>query len=209
MEKGILGVVLAGGKGCRFGGDKARARFEGETLLERTVARLALVFSEVIVVADREDRFRDLSVRCVVDRLPGLGPIGGIDAALRAASGRAIFVVACDMPFLNPEVIRWMVSLSQGYDLVIPALSDGLHPLHALYTGRSLSAIAAQIEKGERALCSLAEYVRSRFVLEEAFRRRDPSLLSVMNINRPEDFKQASQILAKKELRRRLRRRWN
>ncbi len=161
----------------------------------RAVTRLGRVFSEVIVTADREDRFRDVPFRCVVDRLPGLGPIGGIDAALRAASGRAIFVVACDMPFLNPEVIRWMVGLSDRYDLVIPAFSDGLHLLHALYTAGSLSAIEAQIEKGDRALHSLVGSVRSRFVSEEAFRRRDPSLLSVININRPEDFKRASRIL--------------
>lgn len=182
-----------------MGLDKPFVRLGGETLLERAVARLGQVFSDVIVAADREDRFRDFPFRCVVDRLPGLGPIGGIDAALRAASGRAIFVVACDMPFLNPEVIRWMAGLSDRYDLVIPAFSDGLHPLHALYTAGSLSAIEAQIEKGDRALHSLVGYVRSRFISEEAFRRRDPSLLSVVNINRPEDFERASRIFEEKK----------
>lgn len=88
-----------------------------------------------------------------------------------------------------------MVGLSDRYDLVIPTFSDGLHPLHALYTAGSLSAIEAQIEKGDRALHSLVGSVRSRFVSEEAFRRRDPSLLSVININRPEDFKRASRVL--------------
>lgn len=191
----ISGVVLAGGKGHRLGGEKAWIELGGKPLLKWTADRLARAFLDVIVVADAVERFQGLPYQCVADRQLGLGPIGGIDTALRTTSAEAIFAVACDMPFLQHEVIRWMVDLAEGYDLVIPDLSDGLHPLHALYTRRCLSAIEAQIRKRDLALHALPRMVKTHFVSEETLRRLDPSLLSVMNINTPEDLKRARRIL--------------
>ncbi len=190
-----LGVVLAGGKGRRLGADKPFVRLGGETLLDRTIARLSRRFSDVIVAADLPDRFRHLSVRCVADRLSGLGPIGAIHTALQIASGRGIFAVACDMPFLEPEVIGRMVDLSEGYDLVIPSVSGRLHPLHAFYGPGCLPPLAAQIESGGLALHLLARSVKTRFITDEAFQGGAALLRSLFNINTPEDLKTAGRML--------------
>ncbi|MFQ5779770.1 MAG: molybdenum cofactor guanylyltransferase [Nitrospiria bacterium] len=195
----ITGIVLAGGKGLRIGERKAFIELGGETLLNRAVTRLAEVFSEILVVVDDMERFEKLPYRCVTDRLPGLGPMGGIDTALRAASGDAVFVVACDMPFLKTNVIRAMTDLSDGYDLIIPSLPDGLHPLHALYTQGCLPAIEAQIKGGNLAPHSLPQYVRSRFFQKEAFLELDPLFRSVMNINTAADLEWGRRILEGKQ----------
>ena len=190
-----LGVVLAGGKGRRLGLDKPFVRLGGETLLERAIARLGRRFSDIIVVADLPDRFRHLSVRCVADRFPGLGPVGAIAAALETASGRGIFAVACDMPFLEPEIIGRMVDLSEGYDLVVPSVSGRLHPLHAFYGPGCLPPLAAQIKAGNLALHHLAQAVKTRIVTDEAFQGGGPLLRSLFNINTPDDLKTAERML--------------
>lgn len=190
-----LGVILAGGKGLRMGEEKALLVLEGKTLLQRVHEALSQVFPEVIVVAHSVEPFAHLPYRCVADRSPGLGPLSGIETALREAGGKAIFVVACDMPFLNPEVIRHMIDLQNGYDLVIPDLSDGLHPLHALYTPGCLPAIQAKIEAGDLTLHTLSRQVRTYRVREEFFHKFDPQLRSVMNLNTPEEMERARALL--------------
>lgn len=195
------GVVLAGGKGHRIGGEKAFVQLAGKTLIQRVIDLLSEVFSEVVVVVvDNIDRFRGLPCRCLTDRLPGLGPIGGIETALRYTSREAVFVVACDMPFINPDVIRLMIDRSEGVDLVIPSLSDGLHPLHTFYARGCLPAIDAQIKAGDLGPHSLPQRVRSTLFQEESFLERDPLFRSVMNINTPADLESAHRILEGKQL---------
>ncbi len=178
-----------------MGGEKALIELAGQTLLKRTADRLVDLFSDVMVVCDAPERFRDLPYRCEADYPSGLGPIGGLATALRVARKETVFVVACDMPFLNPDVIRSMIDFLDGEDLLIPKLSNRLHPLHALYTKKCLPVIEARIREGHLALHRLTEAVKSRIYPEESFRHLDPSLLSVMNLNTPEDLEQARQGL--------------
>ncbi len=199
LQDGITGVVLAGGKGRRIGGEKAFVQLAGRTLIRRVIDLLSEVFSEVIVVADNIGRFRELPCRCLVDRLPGLGPIGGIETALRATSREAVFVVACDMPFINPEIIQLMIKRAAGVDLVIPSLPDGLHPLHAYYARTCLSSIDAQIKAGDLGPHSLPQRVRSILFQKESFLERDPLFRSVMNINTPSDLVLAHRLLEEKQ----------
>ncbi len=194
-QEGTTGVVLAGGKGRRIGGEKAFVRLAGKTLIQRVIDILSGVFSEVVVVVDHLERFRDLPCPYLRDRLPGLGSIGGIETALRATSREAIFVVACDMPFVNPDIIRLMLNHSEGVDLVIPSLSDGLHPLHAVYAQTCLPAIDAQIKSGDFGPHSLTKSVRTVLFQKESFLGQDPLFRSVVNINTPADLESAHRIL--------------
>lgn len=178
-----------------MGEEKALIDLAGEPLLKRTADRLAVFFSDVIVVADAPERFRDLPYRFEADDQSGLGPMGGLATALRTAEKETLFVVACDMPFLNPNVIRSMIDHLNGYDLLMPNLGNRLHPLHALYTKKCLPVIEAQIKAGDLALHHLVDAVNSRLYPEEMFRQFDPSLRSVMNINTPAELERARQLI--------------
>jgi molybdopterin-guanine dinucleotide biosynthesis protein A len=182
-----------------MGRDKALIELGGKTLLERVGDCLAGLFSELMIVTDDPKRFRDFPYRFVADGQSGLGPIGGLETALRAARQETIFLAACDMPFLHPTVMQSMVSALGGYDLLMPRLSNRLHPLHALYTKKCLPAIEAQITSGDLALHRLPEAVNGGFYPEKRFRKLDPSLLSVININTPEDLAAARSILERGE----------
>ncbi len=195
--KSTCGVVLAGGKSRRMGVDKPFVRLGGQKLIERVTGVLSSVFSEVMIVVDdpeKADHYKILPFPVIHDLVQNKGPLGGIDAALDAAQGKPIFVTAADMPFLNAQVIRAMVDISvEKYDLVVPHLSGRLHPLHAYYSYDSRSVIAEHLEANRLALHLLKNDLRCYFFDETQFRKHDPDLLSIININTPEALLEAQE----------------
>lgn len=198
MPKGlcesISGVVLAGGKGRRIGGKKAFIQLGGQTLIERVCDRLAGIFSDVVIVGDALKPFSQLPYQNIPDRLSTLGPIGGLESALRAIPKKYLFVVACDMPFLSSAVIRDMLPFSGDYELVIPRIAGRLHPLHAIYSPSCLPVIAGQIKKKDLALRSLSDHLRCLYFPEDRFRQLDSGLRSLININTLEDLASAQAL---------------
>ncbi len=137
-------VVLVGGEATRAGGrEKYFFPLQGRTFIERLIGALAPVADEVLLVARDATqcaRFEAFpSVRCTVDQRRGLGPIGGLHAGALAASGEALFVVACDMPCVNPRVVSRLFGLLDDREAVIPCWQPGMYePLHAVYARSAL-----------------------------------------------------------------------
>ena len=194
--KGVTAIVLAGGRSRRLGLDKALLRLDDETLLEATVKKAATLSDEVIV-AGGPFPYPLPSARLVADVYPGCGPLSGIHAGLSAASSFHSLVVACDMPFLNMELLRCMVEMAPGYDVVIPHLGDKLEPLHAIYSKNCLGPIEGLIERGDFKIIHFFPEVRVRYLEREEIERFDPKHLSFLNINTPEDLEQARKRLAR------------
>src|SRR4030042_5246396 len=109
--KEILGVILAGGKSIRMGKDKCRLPFGDGTLLSSSINLLRRVVSDYVVIADSEDRYSDVCVPVWGDLKPGIGPLGGIFTAFTKSKSSYIIVIACDMPFLEPEFLEYMVNI--------------------------------------------------------------------------------------------------
>lgn len=185
-------VVLVGGEATRAGGrEKYFFSLNGRTFLDRLVGALAPIADEVLLVARDEAqcaRFEEFSsVRCTVDRRRGLGPIGGLHAGALAASGKALFVVACDMPCVNPLVVSRLFGLLDDREAVLPCWRPGMYePLHAVY---ARSALRRYLEDHEE--LSLREMVGAldcRFVSVNSLRDLDPDLRTFTNINRVDDL---------------------
>lgn len=141
-----------------MGRDKATLELGGQTLEQRAVAVLRECFAEVIVVRQ--------------DDIPGLGPMGGLLTALQRAP--AIFVVACDMPFLDAGLIRRMAGELGGYD----AVAIAGEPLHAAYSARILPVVEAQIAGGDYSMQHLLARVRVKHVAAGP----------IVNINTPQEW---------------------
>lgn len=185
-------VVLVGGEATRADGrEKYFFALEGRTFLERLVAALAPVADEVLLVARDElqcERFRAFSaVRCTVDQRRGLGPIGGLHAGAHAAAGEALFVVACDMPCVNPRVVARLFDLLGDRDAVIPCWRPGMYePLHAVYARSALSSYLE--DHDDLSLRAMVHALDSRFVPVESLCDLDPELRTFTNINRIDDL---------------------
>ena len=207
----ITAVILAGGRSRRLGRDKAAEPFAGEPLLRRVIRRAAAGVSvnadadasavgevDVVVVAADAARAAALPLapgtRTVVDAFPGCGPLGGIYTGLGAARTEWSLVVACDLPFLSPPLLRYLAGLRHGVDIVAPIIDGRPEPTHALYSRRCRPAIAARLQAGQLKTADLFDDVRVRYVDETEMRRFDPELLSFFNINRPADLARALQL---------------
>jgi molybdopterin-guanine dinucleotide biosynthesis protein A len=185
-------VILVGGEAKRAGGrEKYFFSFDGATFLDRLIRALSPVTDEVVLVARDEsqcERFSGYpSVRCTVDRRRGLGPIGGLHAGALSASGRSLFVVACDMPCVKPEVVERLFSLKGRRDAAIPCWKKGMYePLHAVYDRAALQRYLEDHE--DLSLRAMVHSLDCLFVPVDELRDLDPDLRTFTNVNRVDDL---------------------
>ena len=197
----VNSIVLAGGKGLRLGRNKILETVGSRRLLQRVVAGLSFLDSDIIVVTATEQSYSQLidypRLKSVTDIYPGRGPLGGIYTGLVASDSRYNLVVAGDMPFLNQTLLRYMIGVAEGFDLVTLRMGKLVEPLHAVYARDCLPAIEVMIKAGELSVYKLFDRVRVRYVETDEIDRFDPEHLSFFNINTAADLTQASGIARK------------
>ena len=186
---GVSGVILVGGKSRRYGQNKALVNINGIPLIKRVLGVLEDLFPSIILITNTPDTYSFLNLPMFEDRIKGLGPLGGIFTGLNIISEKAGFFVACDMPFLNSDLIRYQATVRQGYDVVVPTFSGKFEALHALYTQNCLPGIERMIHAGVYQTIQLFSSVSVRYVEEREIRRFDPELKSFSNINKPEELR--------------------
>ena len=195
----VSGVILAGGAGRRLGKNKALERIGGRALIERVVDRLIPLTTEVMVVVARPKQAEPLplpsSVRVITDRYPGRGSLGGIFTGVDASAERWSLVVACDMPFLDLDLLRHLMAKSTNADAVIPRLNGQPEPLHALYSKACLGPMERMLRAGQLKIAPLFETVRVRYVDEGTIDRIDPRHLSFFNINTQAELEEALRLV--------------
>ena len=192
-------IVLAGGKSLRLGYDKVLEIIGNTSLLERVISRVSLLSSEVIIVTANEQTNLELvdypKLRILCDIYPGKGPIGGIYTGLATSTSFYNLVVASDMPFLNHNLLHYMIQLSANFDLVVPRVGNLVEPLHAVYTKKCLASIEQMIKQDKLSVNQLFHLVKTRYVEAEEIERFDPKHLSFFNINTKADLKRARELV--------------
>ena len=191
-------IILAGGRSLRLGYDKILETVGGRSLLEKVVDSVAPLSSDIIVVTAEERSIPHLvdypDLRVVTDILPGKGPLGGIYTGLRVSTTFCNIVVAADMPFLNQGLLRYMVWLAEGFDLVAPRVGDQAEPLHSVYTRGCIGTIERMLEQGTLGVHKLLSLVNVRYVEMEEIVRFDPDRLSFFNVNTMKDLELAREL---------------
>ena len=193
MGASVTGLILAGGKSKRLGRDKALLPWPREgsetTLLHHVHTVLASVCAEVIVVGNRAD----LNGFTVVPDVSAVGSsLTGLVSGLQAARTPLVLAVACDMPFLNVQLLRALVDLaSDEWDAVAPVIRDEPETLHTVYHRRCLTPATQMLQAGDLKLARLLERLHVRRVSPNVVRTFDPDLASFSNINTPQELAQA------------------
>jgi molybdopterin-guanine dinucleotide biosynthesis protein A len=175
------GAILAGGQSTRFGGrDKSALLLDGRAILDHQIAALAPVVDEVLIVGGPRATIHDI--------VPGCGPLGGLHAALTAAHGGAVLIVACDMPYLSTPFLTYLLSFATDADIVVPRSERGYHPLCAVYTRACLEPVAARLADRRLKMRELVDSLRTRVVPVDEIRQfGDPDRL-LANVNTPADY---------------------
>lgn len=169
------------------GADKAFLNLNGNVALRRTISLLCESFPEVVVVANEADKFAGYGVDVVGDEFPGLGPLAGIHAAMGRVRSDYVFVIACDMPFVQRDTIAYLVRRLRDHDALIPRWEDDIEPLHGLYAARLRPAIEAALRSGTTAIRAFLPTIDVAYVDEGDLRRIPGAERSFLNINTPED----------------------
>ena len=188
-------IVLAGGKSLRLGRDKVLETVGNRNLLQWVVNNISSFGNNIIIVTAIKQSFPQFigypRLRIVTDIYPGKGPLGGIYTGLAASDSFYNLVVACDMPFLNQALLRYMIQLSANFDLVVPRLGNTVEPLHAIYSKDCLTPIEYLLKQGELEIIQLLTLVKVRYVEADEINRFDPDHLSFFNINTEADLEMA------------------
>jgi molybdopterin-guanine dinucleotide biosynthesis protein B/molybdopterin-guanine dinucleotide biosynthesis protein len=153
--EGTLGAVLAGGRSRRLGRDKALISSRGRTLVGRAVDLLEGLFARVVLVAPGRPEYAALEVERLADRWPDAGPLAGIEAALFSAAGSPVFVLACDLPMVDAELVTSLAAVRPDFGADGPAArlaqADGvLQPLCGLYGAACGPVFTRALERGVR-----------------------------------------------------------
>jgi molybdopterin-guanine dinucleotide biosynthesis protein A len=171
---------------------KAMLPFGDETMLQRVVRLLGEVVVRRVVVAAVDQPIPALGPETEVafDRHPGRGPLEGIAAGLAALEGiaAAAYVTSCDVPLLNPDFVRRMFDLLGDADVAAPHDGRFYHPLAAVYRTTVLPAVRSLLEQQQYRPVFLFDRVRTNRVDVESLRDVDPTLATLENLNRPEDY---------------------
>ncbi len=182
------GIILAGGKNLRMGQNKAFLKVHGQRIIDRTKSIFIDLFDEVILVTNSPFEYLDLNLRIVTDLYQEKGALAGVFTGLFHATHPYAFVAACDMPFLNKALLSHLISLSPGFDIVIPKTEDGWQPLHAVYSQKCLPFMEDLLLKNNLKIIDFFHRVKKREVLTGEIIPFDPQLLSFLNLNTPEDL---------------------
>ena len=194
----ISGIILAGGKSVRFGHDKVLERIGNTSLLEQVISHIEPISKEIIIVTAKGRTFARLAsrpkIKIASDIFPGQGSLGGIYTGLVKSESFYNLVVAADMPFLNRQLLRYMIEVTDGYDFILPRVDKWYEPLHAIYSKNCIDPIKSILEEGKKVIVELFKYVKVKFIEAEEIDRFDPNHLSFFNINTREDLEKAKKI---------------
>jgi molybdopterin-guanine dinucleotide biosynthesis protein A len=194
VVEGCSGAVLVGGQSNRMGKDKALLTIGGTPLIQRVVETLRAVASEVFLVGPGAERYAWLNVQVTDDLVPGAGPLGGIHTALCVARYPRCLVVACDMPFLDVDLLRYMLREAVPWDAVVPRGPERFETLHAVYARSCLKPIEQMIESGNLCPAGLFPHVRVRIVEPHDIASFEGGKRSLMSVNTQADLELARAI---------------
>ncbi len=191
-------VVLAGGSSKRMGQDKSQLTLAGMTMLEIIVEKLGKVFDEIIVVGESEEQTRNLPVIFTRDIIvkPVKNSLTGVHAGLIRSSSDYSLVVACDMPFLNLNLLEYLSEYPvKDYDLVVPLIKDCHQSLHAVYSKRCVDYIAEHLNQDYYRIGYFITQINTKYISQQEIEKYDPEFLSFLNINTREEFKRAVNLV--------------
>jgi molybdopterin-guanine dinucleotide biosynthesis protein A len=188
----MTGIILSGGESRRMGTDKAFLKVDGIPMVEHVLRALRSVVSHIIVVTNTPGPYASYDVEIVSDAYDKRGSLIGIYSGLLRSRDECNLIVACDMPFMNPRLLSYMAGLANAYDIVLPKVGELVEPLHAVYHRRLIPIMDNHIKRGQLQIKGIFEGLRMRTVTEEEIDRYDPERRSFINLNTPNEYKEAT-----------------
>lgn len=201
MSETFSVIILAGGFGRRLGRDKATTEAGGRPLLHWSALAASEVTEDIVVAKRPDQQFPALSGvawREAVDHRHDRGPLAGLEAALPLIEHDLAVAVACDMPFLQPELLRAVADACVDVAIAMPRIDGVAQPLLAAYRPTIVPQATSLLDDSDGRIRALLPLVEHRILEVEDLLVHDPELVSFTNINRPEDLARVDDLLSQK-----------
>ena len=177
-----------------MGEDKALLFFEGQRLVSHVVSALESVCQQILVVAQPQQDFSFLGKTVVHDMIPDYGALMGLYTGLKNAPTDRVLAVACDMPFLQPKLLEYLIHVDIKADVVVPKIDGHFEPLLAIYSKSCLGPIKEMIKQAQKCVFDFYPKVRVREISQKELRIFDPELKSLINFNTPKELTMFSEF---------------
>jgi len=185
---GVTGVILAGGRSSRMGRNKALLPYKGKPLIEAIYQVMAELFKDVVVVTNDPAEYDFLPCPKTADIHVGKGSMAGVHAGLSWSANDWIFVVGCDMPFIEARLVRYLAGRLGSEAALVPQSAGGLEPLHAFYSRAALPLLDAALSADNVRLLDILEQLPARVIAAAEIAEISPDCRSFVNLNTPEDY---------------------
>ena len=185
-------IILAGGKSTRMGFDKQLIKIQERMLVETLIQKLRDEFQEIVIVTNKPEYYIGLADIITGDVILGKGPLSGIHAGLLKASSEYSYVVACDMPSIEMDYVRYMKTRigTGGHKACVTRLGEWIEPFNAFYSKDLLDHIEEFLATGKRAIHRMLKDQEVDYVPEEEARRFSPEWNMFFNLNTREDMEE-------------------
>ncbi|MBZ0289684.1 MAG: molybdenum cofactor guanylyltransferase [Anaerolineae bacterium] len=199
MNDEVTIVILAGGESSRMGRDKSFVELGGKPLIAHVIERVSQLGLPILILANESEPYQAFGLPVRTDVFPLRSSLNGLYSALMHSPSEYTICVACDMPFLNPQLLAYLISLREGYDAVVPVVGGHPQGLHAVYRKNCLDVMRGQLEQNHLRIRDLYERFKTRRVDEDDMRRFDKDLTAFENVNTPEALRAAELSLHRPE----------
>lgn len=189
MEFGSA-VILGGGKSSRMGFDKQFLKAEKHSILRLNGERLARIFDQLIVVTNTPEFYRDTPFTVVSDEIPNGGPLSGIHVGLKTARSRFVYLLACDMPYVNPDYIRFLQERVRDSSVAacVTRFGDWIEPFNAFYSRDLVPEIEDYLIKGRKSVFHFLQQFDVLYIEEKEALQFSPDWRMFLNLNTREEF---------------------
>lgn len=181
-------AINAGGKSSRMGTDKSFINFNGKPMIEGIIERLAGLGDEMILITNNQTDYAHLGLPIFGDIYEDHGPLAGIQTAVFHAQHPHTLMIACDMPWLNRDLLTYMISRKETADIIVPRWQKFPEPMHAIYSKACLPAIEADLDAKLLKIIGFYRNVSVNYVERDVIERFDGNGRSFANVNTPEDL---------------------
>ena len=192
----MTAAILSGGENTRIPVLKGFLEVGGRTILARSLEMLRRLFRDVVISTNMPERYFSFGVPLIGDIRDERGPMTGILSLLAATGDESVFVVACDMPFIKEELIRYIIDCYDRHaagprgqaDAVIPVFRGRPEPLLGIYSRSAFTVLEEEVRKGKRGIQETIAKLNVLYIPDEEVSRIDPEGLSFVNINTLNDY---------------------
>jgi molybdopterin-guanine dinucleotide biosynthesis protein A len=185
----MVGLILAGGENRRISVKKGFLKINNKNIVEHNIEALKHVCNRVIISTNTPEKYSYLGIPMIGDIVKSQGPMIGIFSALSLPEVSSIFVIACDMPYINVKLLKYIFKkYANPYDAVVPMYNKEPQPLLSIYSESVLMRMRESIKQEKTSMRGFLQEIKVLYISEEEVKSIDPEGRSFVNINTLQDY---------------------